>query len=258
MARFFVSPEQVQADRIVITGSDVRHISRVLRLGPGDAVTCVDGTGREWTALILEINNHEVTCSIAGEARCQAEPPVRVTLCQGLPKGEKMELIIQKCCELGVHRILPVNCARTIVQLDAKKATQRQVRWQRVAEEAAKQARRGSVPEVAGLVDFASALQQAPKEALAIMPWEDEGQAGLKSLLREPRVTGGDYQADGMPGETEVWIFIGPEGGFTAREAEQARQAGCRTVSLGPRILRTETAAIATLALIMYELGDLG
>lgn len=246
MARFFVLSEQAEGDRITITGPDVKHIGRVLRLGPGDPVTCVDETGRELTAVIKEINNNAVVCAITGETMSLAEPPVKVTLCQGLPKGEKMEFIIQKCSELGVHRIIPVNCARTVVRLDDKKAAQRQVRWQRVAEEAAKQARRGNIPQVAELTDFTAALSQAPPDALALLPWEEEGQAGLKAALRE-------YCAG-----SEVWIFIGPEGGFTTEEANQARQAGCRTVTLGPRILRTETAAIAALTLVMYELGDIG
>lgn len=268
MARFFVLPGQVLGSRITITGPDVRHIGRVLRLGPGDTVTCVDGTGRELTALIKEINNTGVVCEVTGEARSQAEPPVKVTLCQGLPKGEKMELIVQKCCELGVHRIIPVNCARTVVQMDDKKAAQRQTRWQRVAEEAAKQARRGGIPQVAALTDFAAALRQLPEEALALLPWEEEGQAGLRAVLRaykgepeNPDVPGKSDEADNptdVAGDREVWIFIGPEGGFTADEANLARQAGCRTATLGPRILRTETAAIAALALVMYELGDIG
>lgn len=245
MARFFVLPEQVEGGRVTITGPDVKHISRVLRMGPGDIVTCVDGTGRELTSRIMEINNDTVVCDITGETMSGAEPPVKVTLCQGLPKGEKMELIIQKCCELGVHRIIPVNCARTVVRLDDKKAAQRQVRWQRVAEEAAKQARRRSIPEVAELTDFAASLEQVPPGVPALLPWEEEGQAGFKAALRDCS-------------SSEVWIFIGPEGGFTAHEADLARRAGCRPVTLGPRILRTETAAIATIALVMYELGDLG
>lgn len=250
MARFFVLPEQIEGGRVTVTGPDVKHISRVLRLGPGDTVTCVDGTGRELTTRIMEINNDAVVGNIIGETMSRAEPPVRVILCQGLPKGEKMELIIQKCCELGVHRIVPVNCARTVVRLDGKKAVQRQVRWQRVAEEAAKQARRGGIPQVAELTDFAAVLKQVPPGVLALFPWEEEGQAGLKAALREHVAAKEVVQ--------EVWIFIGPEGGFTHEEANLARQAGCRTVTLGPRILRTETAAIATLALVMYELGDLG
>ncbi|MFZ5641674.1 MAG: 16S rRNA (uracil(1498)-N(3))-methyltransferase [Bacillota bacterium] len=262
MARFFVVPDQVEDGRVTITGSDIRHISRVLRLGPGDMVTCVDGTGRELTARIKEINNNAVVCEITGETMSAAEPPIQVTLCQGLPKGDKMELIIQKCCELGVHRIIPVNCARTVVQLDVKKAVQRQVRWQRVAEEAAKQARRGNIPLVVELTDFSDVLRQVPTGALALVPWEEEGQAGFKAVLSEYRRVKPDKpdcpEIPCAPGIPEIWIFIGPEGGFTIEEADQARQAGCRTVTLGPRILRTETAAITALALVMYELGDIG
>lgn len=246
MARFFVLSEQAEGGRVTITGSDVKHIGRVLRLDIGDIITCVDETGRELMAVIKDINNHAVICDITGETMSRAEPPVKVTLCQGLPKGEKMEFVIQKCCELGVHRIIPVDCARTVVRLDDKKAAQRQIRWQRVAAEAAKQARRGSIPQVAELIDFTAALSQMPPDALALLPWEEEGQAGLKAAL-QPCSAG-----------REVWLFVGPEGGFTAGEVERARQAGCRTVTLGPRILRTETAAIAALALVMYELGDLG
>lgn len=247
MARFFVSEKSILDDGLVITGPDVKHISRVLRLKPGDVVTIATGNGREFDAVIKVITGKEVVCDIIDEKTVSTEPPVRVILYQGLPKGEKMELVIQKSCELGVSRIVPVICERTVVKLDGKKAEDRRERWQRVAEEAAKQSRRTNIPEVALPVPFALALEQMAPEDFALMPWEEENAVGISPLLK------------GYKGKNSaIAVFIGPEGGFTQEEAALARSRGIRPVSLGPRILRTETAGIAAVAIILYELGDLG
>lgn len=247
MARFFIAETSIQDDIVVITGPDVKHISRVLRLKPGAQVMLSTGNGREFNAIIKDITSKEVVCAIIDEKAVSTESPVRVTLYQGLPKGEKMELVIQKSTELGVSRIVPVVCERTIVKLDPKKAADRRERWQRVAMEAAKQSRRTLIPEVGELVSFTTALDQVNGEVLALMPWEEEFSKGIGPVLR------------GHIGRTsEVAVFIGPEGGFTPGEAGIARDRGICPVSLGPRILRTETAGIAAVAIILYELGDLG
>jgi len=252
MARFFVTEDSIKNDQAVITGPDVKHITRVLRLGHGDKVGLCARDGREFTAEIIEISNSEVVCGITAEVKTFPEPPVKVTLYQGLPKGDKMELVIQKSTELGVSRIVPVICARTIVKLDETKAAVRRTRWQRLAEEAAKQSRRAAIPEVAEPLVFDKALTELSGAVLAVMPWEEEHTRGIGDLLKTCTI-----KTD--PGtKIEVAVFIGPEGGFSKQEAELAGSYGVFRVSLGPRIMRTETAGIVTVALILYELGDLG
>lgn len=251
MARFFVSGASIKQNRAVITGPDVKHISRVLRLPAGEVIGLSTGNGREFAARITEITNNEVICEIIAEKKVSPEPPVRVTLYQGIPKGEKMELVIQKNTELGVSRIIPVICERTVVRLDAEKAGHRRLRWQRVAEEAAKQSGRTIIPEVSAPVNWEEALEQVSPEVLALMPWEEELTDGIRQVLHTKAKT-----AKGI--KKEVAVFIGPEGGFSQREAKLARSRGVFPVSLGPRIMRTETAGIVAVAIILYELGDLG
>ncbi|PKM83060.1 MAG: 16S rRNA (uracil(1498)-N(3))-methyltransferase [Firmicutes bacterium HGW-Firmicutes-14] len=246
MARFFVPESSIKGDQVVITGPDVKHIGRVLRLGPGDEIVLSPGNGRRFLTRISEITSREVLCKIISEQEVLTEPPVRVSLYQGLPKGEKMELVIQKTTELGVGRIVPVDCERTVVRLDRKKAAARQARWQRVAEEAAKQSGRTVVPQVSEPVGFETALAGLPAGCLALMPWEEESLTGIRTVLQ------------GNTNAVEIAVFIGPEGGFSRREAELARVRRVIPVSIGPRIMRTETAGIAAVAVIMYELGDLG
>ena len=249
MARFFVPEHAIQNNIAIITGPDVKHIARVLRLEPGDLLEICsgEGQGREFTATIREITNKDVTCEITGEKSGAAEPPVQVTLYQGLPKGEKMELVIQKSVELGVSRVIPVVCERTVVKLDEKKASERQTRWQRVAAEAAKQSRRTVIPTVAMPLPFHQAVEQIASDVLAIMPWEEEHIRGISKVLKSK-----------TDGHRSVAVFIGPEGGFSREEADSAKARGVIPVSLGPRIMRTETAGIVTVAIVLYEIGDLG
>lgn len=248
MARFFISDNLVEQDqKVVITGPDVKHISRVLRLGPGDKIELLNGTGQEFEAKITDIMNNEVVCEILTRRQVSSESPVQVTLYQGLPKSDKMETVIQKTTELGVYRIVPVVCERTVVKLDDKKASSRRLRWQRVAEEAAKQSRRTIIPEVTEPVSFSEAMRQIAVEVFAIMPWEEQ----------QPSESIGKVLNANL-GKKEVAIFIGPEGGFSKSEAEAAKTRGVYHVSLGPRILRTETAGIVAVAIVLYQLGDLG
>ncbi len=247
MARFFISGVLTGQKTAAVKGADLRHISKVLRLGPGDEIGLVDTAGREFAARIREITGKEAFCDIITERAVVTEPPVEVVLYQGLPKGDKMDLVIQKGTEVGVSRIVPVICERTIVKLDERKAAGRHARWQRVAEEAAKQSRRTVVPVVTEPLTFAGAVSQIPSDVLGILPWEEEQSVGIKDVLKGSGLTG-----------KRAAVFIGPEGGFTPEEARLARSAGVLTVSLGPRIMRTETAGIVTAAIILYELGDLG
>lgn len=245
MARFFVPENNINGDKVIITGSDVKHITRVLRLTPGEKIDVAAGAGKEFEVIIREITNKEVLCQIAAQRNVSTEPPVSLTLYQGLPKSDKMELVIQKVTEVGITRVVPVICERTVVKLDDKKASERQVRWQRIAEEAAKQSRRTAIPEVSAPISFTSAVSQINSDIFAIMPWEEHSANGLKEMLKP--VSG-----------KHIAVFIGPEGGFTRSEAELAKNKGIRLVSLGPRIMRTETAGIITVAIVLYELGDLG
>jgi 16S rRNA (uracil1498-N3)-methyltransferase len=246
MARFFVSEDLIKNNTVTVTGSDVKHITKVLRLKPGAVISLLTENGSEFEAKITEINNWAVECSIIAQKQVSTEAPVRITLYQGLPKADKMEMIIQKSTELGVVSIVPVICDRSIAKIDEKKASIKVARWQRIAEEAAKQSRRSVIPVVREVLNFKDALSQLDETVLAIMPWEEEQNGGIKKVL----ITNKNKEA--------VALFIGPEGGFTSEEAALAREKGVFLVSLGPRILRTETAGIAVAALILYELGDLG
>jgi len=175
------------------------------------------------------------------------EPALKVILVQGLPKGDKFDLIIEKSTELGVSVILPVRSRRTVVNLEAAKVEKRLARWQRIAQEAAKQYGRAVVPRVEPLRDFAQVVMELSPHGLALIPWEEEKNRSLKEVIA---------QSKGLTGP--VTVFIGPEGGFEEEEVMLARQRGANPVSLGPRILRTETAGVAVLAILMYQLGDLG
>ncbi|ABO51003.1 protein of unknown function DUF558 [Desulforamulus reducens MI-1] len=247
MPRFFVQPEQINSDTAVINGPDVKHISRVLRMETGNNLTLLDGRGNVYLAQILEINKQEVHCRILEQQEATSEPTVKVTLVQGLPKGDKMETIIQKCTELGVSSIIPLAAARSIVKLDAKKAAERVQRWQRVAVEAAKQCRRSGIPEVYMLSSWDEILQQIPPDALVLMPWEGERTKSLREVLQTRPMAPG-----------QVYIFIGPEGGFEEEEVERVKEKGFYPVTLGSRILRTETAGPAALTMVLYQFGELG
>ncbi|CCO07882.1 16S rRNA (uracil(1498)-N(3))-methyltransferase [Desulforamulus hydrothermalis] len=246
MSRFFVPPEQITGNTARITGPDVKHISRVLRLTTGDNLTLLDGAGSVYQAVISEIHKEEILCMLLAQEAAAAEAALRVTLVQGLPKGDKMETIIQKCTELGVYRIIPLAAHRSVVKLDDKKAAERQERWQRVAVEAAKQCRRTCVPEVQKLRRWHEVLAALPDRALVLLPWEEEKQQSLKQVLQM------------VPTPSEVYLFIGPEGGFTPAEAAQVSRPGCYRVTLGSRILRTETAGPAALTMVLYHYGELG
>ncbi|WP_084061918.1 16S rRNA (uracil(1498)-N(3))-methyltransferase [Desulfofundulus thermosubterraneus] len=242
---FFVSPEQIAGERVTITGPDVVHISRVLRLGSRDVITVMDGQGRGYRVRLAVITGTAVEGVILEQFVPGGEAPLKVTLVQGLSKGDKMDIIIQKSTELGVSCVVPLACRRSVVRLTSDKARERQQRWQRIALEAAKQSRRAIVPRVTGVMDLPAALNLITPGALALMPWEEERELSLKAALKG-RSCG------------EVFVFIGPEGGFEADEVAMARERGVFSVSLGPRILRTETAGLATLTMVLYELGDLG
>jgi len=246
MPRFFVAPEQVQGDSITVTGPEVHHIKKVLRLGPGDIITLLDGCGNFWDSRIESLTGETVNCQVLRRGLAGGEPPLRVVLVQGLAKGDRMDTVIQKGTELGAAAFWPVFCKRSVVRLDAAKKASRLERWQRIAVGAAKQCRRALVPEVLEPVDWSTALDMIPPNALVLILWEDEAGRTLKDALHSHTKT------------DEVYLLIGPEGGLEQQEVEEACLRGGIPVTLGPRILRTETAGLAALAMLLYQWGDLG
>ena len=251
MSRFFVSMEAVDTSsgRIMITGEDVKHIRSVLRRMPGDALELSDGVGVDYDVTIEAVEKDSITTKIVCAKPNKTEPPVHITLFQGVAKADKMEYIIQKCIELGVKRIVPVLTARTVVKFDsARDAAAKTSRWQRIALEAAKQCDRGIVPVVEEPTRFDEALKLAEGCDLKLLPYEEEAAGNLHQQLSKQSLA---------EGAKRIAIFIGPEGGFAAAEVEKAVKAGFKSVTLGPRILRTETAGFAVMAIVMYELGDM-
>ena len=241
MPRFFVEPENVKNNIITLYGDDAGHISRVLRSKSGEMLTVCDGTGNDYEAEIIEISEKEVKLEIKETHFTESESAVKITLYQGLPKGDKMELIIQKCVELGVYKIVPVNTERCIVKLDKNKERKKIDRWQKISESAAKQSGRGIVPEIGQVMSFKEAVKEAVTLSGAMIPYELEQERGLKVFL------------DNFKGET-MGIFIGPEGGFAADEIQTALDAGILPVTLGKRILRTETAGMTAIANSLFYL----
>ena len=251
MPRFFVERDAIDESNgyINITGGDVRHIVNVLRAAPGDAIVISDGLGTDYDAVIEQTGKDAVLARITEKRRNITEPRMNITLFQGIPKSDKMDFIIQKCVELGVSRIVPVATARTAVKICGAPggATSKTERWRRIALESAKQCDRGIIPAVEEPVMFNRALELAEGCSLKILPYEEEKTRSFRAFLRAlPQGT-----------DSRVAVFIGPEGGFDPAEVEEASRSGFETVSLGPRILRTETAGMVVVTILMYENGDM-
>ena len=246
MFQFFVDKTQVNEDAglVFITGADVNHICHVLRMRVGEQFYVTDGeSGGKYLCALKEASEDQVTCDILRNIEESSELPCEITLYQGLPKADKMELIIQKAVELGVHRIVPVSTKRSIVKLDDKKAGAKISRWQGIAEAAAKQSKRDVIPQIGDVMTLKAALAEAADFEVSMMPYENaEGMAFTRKLLDEIR-----------PGQ-RIAIFIGPEGGFDESEVEAALSQGTQPVTLGRRILRTETAGLAMLSMLVYVL----
>lgn len=244
MYHFFVDPGQIQGTQIFITGKDVNHIKNVLRMRIGEEVSVGNGIdGKEYRCAIDAFEEESVVCKLLFVKEDGVELPVKVTLFQGLPKADKMELIIQKAVELGVYEIVPVATKRCVVKLDAKKEASKIIRWQAIAEAAAKQSKRAVVPQIKPVMSMKEAILAASEMEHKIIPYElAEGMDKTKEVF------------EGFTPGTQVAVFIGPEGGFEESEVEAAKEAGVVPISLGKRILRTETAGFTVLAWIMYEL----
>lgn len=243
MHHFFVEPTQICGDTIAIEGSDLNHMKNVLRIKPGESVEISDGSSNRYICEVDEYEQDSVRLHICDKIRDDVELPSRIYLFQGLPKADKMELIIQKAVELGVYEVIPVVTKRAVVKLDEKKAAKKVARWNAIAEGAAKQSGRNRIPEVHDVMTFAEALKFAKSLDVRLIPYEKaEGMGTMKSAVDQIR-----------PGKS-IGVFIGPEGGFEEAEIEQAMEQEIIPVSLGKRILRTETAGLTILSILMYHL----
>lgn len=244
MYRFYVTKEQIRESEILIEGPDVDHIRKVLRMKIGEELIVCDGNGKDYQCVISSISFEEVRVGIDSVVETTTELQARIILFQGLPKKDKMELIIQKAVELGVYEIVPVITKRTIVKLDDRKKEQKKLeRWQMIATAAAKQSNRGIIPLVKEPMRFVEAIDYAKTLDCSLIPYElAKGMKGTKEALQKACKA------------KSIGVLIGPEGGFEETEIEKASQADILPVTLGKRILRTETAGLTVLSILMYEL----
>lgn len=238
--RFFL--ERVEGDAVVLPREDSHHLLRVLRAAPGAPFAVLAG-GMAYDCVLERVEDGLAVGRVVAAGPAAGEPAIRITLFQGLAKGEKMEFVLQHGTELGIAEFVPVAASRSVVRLDARKAAQRAERWQRIAREAAEQSRRGAVPVVAPLHAWEEAVARIPAHDLALVAWEGGGEP-LRKVL------------EAHPAAASYALFIGPEGGLTPGEVDLARRAGAVPVTLGPRILRTETAPLAAVAAILYARGE--
>ena len=247
MYQFFIEENEIQSDGICIKNpQNVNHMRNVLRMRPGEKIRlCCQATGREYLCVIENLSHDEILARIEDIDGENRELPCRITLFQGLPKGDKMEWIIQKAVELGVYAIVPVTMKRCIMKLDEKKAAKKVGRWNLIAQSAAKQSKRNRIPEVSGVLSFRDALSMASDMEGILVPYEDaEGMSHTRKVLSD------------LKGKSSLAVFIGPEGGFEKAEIQALEEAGGKSVTLGHRILRTETAGMTTLSILMYLMEE--
>jgi len=246
MYQFFVEPSQIQQNKVIITGTDVNHIKNVLRMKVGEEIAVSNGIDqKEYRCAIMSFEEDAVWCELRFVKEDGLELPAKIYLFQGLPKADKMELIIQKAVELGAHEIIPVACKRCVVKLDDKKQKSKIQRWQGISEAAAKQSKRRVIPQIHDVMSFSQAVEYAKDMDLKLIPYEmqaSEAMAETKKLIESAK-----------PGQN-IAVFIGPEGGFDEAEVSKALDAGIVPITLGKRILRTETAGFTTIAWLMYHL----
>lgn len=247
MYQFFVEDAQVFGDVVTIENSDVNHIRNVLRMKCGERVRISTASGKNYFCQIAEITEDVVRAGILEEIAEGTELPNKIYLFQGLPKSDKMELIIQKAVELGVYEIIPVSMKNCVVKLDEKKAAGKAARWQEIARSAAKQSKRSLIPRVRKPLSYKEALELARELDVTLVPYENErGMAATREAI------------EAIEPKQSIGIFIGPEGGFAESEIALARAEKMQLISLGKRILRTETAGFATLSILMYHIESHG
>jgi 16S rRNA (uracil1498-N3)-methyltransferase len=243
MHRFFVPDSQIHGKDAVITGDDVIHMKKVLRMQTGEEVVLSDGKGYDYDCTIKEIGDDKVYLWIKESKPAVSELPVKLVLIQALPKSDKMDGIIQKAVELGVYELIPVRTSRSVVRLEDRKAAKKQIRWQAIAEAAAKQSGRGMIPKIHPVMSMEEAIETAKKYDTILIPYE------LADNMSET----GEIIKSSLTGKS-IAVIIGPEGGFERGEVEKAVEAGAKQISLGKRILRTETAGMMILSVLMFQI----
>ena len=241
MANFYIDKSDITENCAIITGEEAAHISRVLRMKKGDNVTLCDGEGTFYEAILSDFSEKSVTAEITSSRKAETEPEVKLTIFQGVPKNPKLETIVQKLTEIGAVKIVPVDTKRAVAKLDKSAKVDR---LRKIAREAAKQSKRGIVPEVTDTMSFKKAVEAASEAELSIIAYEEEVETSLKMALsgKSPK---------------SVSVMIGPEGGFEREEVDFAKEKGLISVTLGKRILRTETAPLVIAGAILYELGEM-
>jgi len=247
--RFFVNINQIRDENIILTGSQARQIHSVLRLRKSDRIHILDNKGWQYEVELLAVNPDQVTGHITTKCSARGEPAARLTLYQSLLKRDKFEWVLQKGTELGVFSFVPLITERTIVR-QTKLTQNKLARWQRIIHEAAEQSGRGLIPALSQPLEFIAALAETQSNHMAFIPWENEEKRTLSTTF-------GPNNRPDLPPSPTVALFIGPEGGFTDKEIENAQSANIIPVTLGPRILRAETAAIVATALFLNELGEM-
>ena len=245
MARFYVPQPQIEKGTLKVEGEEVKHIRKVLRLRAGDEVTVFDGLGREFEGTIVDEGFSSVVIKVQNVYSSKGDSPLEVTLAQSLLKGEKMDYLIQKATELGVKEMIPFLSSRSVPLVDKPGGLKRHHRWERIAIEASKQCGRGVVPKIESVQGYSEMLRKASQNTLCLILWEKEG-VRLKEVL------------EGSGKRKKVFFIIGPEGGFSREEVEEAKRAGFIPVTLGRKILRAETASLCFLSILQYEQGDIG
>lgn len=246
MPKFFVNQENIQDKKIAITGEDVNHIKNVLRKNINDTIEICDAqSGSNFLCEIIDIQKEQIICNIQQTLQSTSEPSTYVHIYQGLPKSDKMELIIQKSVELGVAEITPTNMSRCIVKLDSKDARKKVERWQKISEVAAKQSGRDIIPAINNICNLNEAINQCKEYDAILLAYENEKENKLKNEIENLKK---------QKHKLKIAVIIGPEGGLAEEEVEKAKQQGAKIITLGNRILRTETVALNILSIIMYEL----
>lgn len=247
MDRFFVEKKNVNLENntCIIEGEDVKHISKVLRCRVGEELEICDNDNNEYICEITNIDKSQVNLNILKRVDIKRESDLKIKVYQGLPKGPKMEMILQKLTEVGVDEIILVQTKRTVVKVDDKKEDKKIERWERIIYEAAKQSKRGKIPKLRGVLSFKEALADMKENDFNIAPYENEKTKTIKQAIRGKDIN-------------NIGIFVGPEGGFEGTEINAIEEIGGQSVSLGPRILRTETASLVASSIVLYELSDLG
>ncbi len=240
MHRFFIPPEWIEQNTVIIKDEQAHHLRDVLRIKFGDQIILLDGSGYEYQVKVVDIKKDRITGEILERCLCPSEPKVMITLYQALLKGGKLDFVLQKCTEIGVTRFVPIVCHRSI---NRDPGNFRQARWQKIVREAAEQSGRGRIPVLEPVIDFQQACARV--DGMSFLPWEEEMGLGIRNALNKAGKT------------NQLSIFIGPEGGFTGDEVELARSHGIIPVTLGKRILRAETAGVVVASVICYEYWEM-